>query len=266
MRYQIPYYETTLEETTDRLDPELSLLLEPLFEMESPSLISRQHSVRIDGVRFELPRFLFLGESGGGVPIRVGVFAGLDAASVETVAATARLLIQFHLCPSLARDFAVFAYPIVNAPGFTRQRASQEALRRRWATNPRAEDARFFREEVRDLSHNLIIQYRTTTAHRKLTATTRSRVLAAEVLAPALRVLATHLPVGPESVQILATNTRSPYASIMEDQPAKPSGPTTIELFAPAEVEPQYQTAALFFGTVQILQYYRGFIAQGGEI
>jgi hypothetical protein len=45
------------------------------------------------------------------VPIRIGLYGGLDAEQLDTVIAVSRLLLQLELSPQLAQDFAIFAYP-----------------------------------------------------------------------------------------------------------------------------------------------------------
>src|SRR5689334_96942 len=77
-------------------------LLDPLFELESPSLHAHRQTVAVGEAIHELPKLLLLGARGGGVPIRIGIFAGLDAGHLETVAAAARLLLQYELNPALA--------------------------------------------------------------------------------------------------------------------------------------------------------------------
>src|SRR5689334_2900630 len=119
-------------------------LLDPLFGLESPSLHTQRHPVTIGRDLYEIPKLLLLGARGGGTPIRIAIFAGLDAGHLETVAAAARLLLQLELNPALARDYALFAYPIVNAAGFGPDHERYAALQTRWAKHPEDDDARFF--------------------------------------------------------------------------------------------------------------------------
>src|SRR5215210_8011905 len=84
-------------------------LLMPVFSTaaESESLLGSQHPMRVNGTDFEIPKFMLLGQRGGGKPIRIAFFAGLDAESMDTIAALSRLLLQLELNPALARDFAL---------------------------------------------------------------------------------------------------------------------------------------------------------------
>ncbi len=55
-------------------------LLEILFDVSSysESLMATRHSVRVGGCDFDIPKFMLLGERGGGKPIRLALFAGID--------------------------------------------------------------------------------------------------------------------------------------------------------------------------------------------
>ncbi len=245
-------------------------LLAPLFETDSPSLLAHRQAVTIDDMEYELPKLLLLGERGGGVPIRVGIFAGMDAGRLETVAATVRLLLQMELSPALARDYAIFAYPLVNAPGFGPEAESHAVQQRRWARNGREQDAQYFRGELGRLAHQGLIQFRSSGVNTTFTATTRSELLAREVVAPALRQLAGLVPVGPEPVRVLSASVeaqRADYgAGRLVPVPGEQPWPFEIELYAPAAAPTELRACALFLATVEILRGYRRFIAHGGEL
>lgn len=243
-------------------------LLAPVFEIESPSLLAHRQAVVIEEETYELPRMLYLGERGGGVPIRVGIFAGLDAGRLETVAAVARLLLQFELSPAAAREYAIFAYPLVNAPGFGPDRVSHAQLANRWAKNPREADAAFYRSELDRLGFNGIIQLRSSSVNSVFTATTRSELLAREVVAPALKSLDGLVPVEKDPVRVLPSNLSARAADRAAGRlsPGWEPWPFEVELFAPAAARPELRATALFLATLQILRRYRRFIAHGGEL
>src|SRR5262245_58872644 len=88
------------------LSTELSGILAPLFAEaeQSTSLIASRHPVTIDEREHEIPKFLLLGQRGGGQPIRLGLFAGFEAGNLESVQAVADLLLQLKASPALTRD------------------------------------------------------------------------------------------------------------------------------------------------------------------
>lgn len=245
-------------------------LFAPLVDAGSPNLFTLEHRVRIDGADYELPRFLLLGERGGSVPIKVGIFAGLDRGRQETVAAVARLLMQFDFTPALARDFAVIAYPIVDAPGIFSPGARQRSVRARWAADPAAEDAHYFRAELANLRLQGMIQLRSSGEEKTLTAITRSALLAKEVVKPALRSLAAFVPVDDEPVHVRPLSVKARQAEItagaLLPDPSFRPWPFEVELFAPAGVATETAARALFLATVQILRRYRVFVSHKSEL
>jgi hypothetical protein len=100
--------------------PGTRTLIGPLLQSKSPHLIASHHPIRLDGTVFELPKLLLLGERGGGDPLRIALFAGIEHRSVDTIAAATQLLGKLDILPSLARDYALFAYPLTNPPAFRR--------------------------------------------------------------------------------------------------------------------------------------------------
>jgi len=77
--------------------------------------MSVRHGAQVGGCDFDIPKFMLLGARGGGQPIRVALFAGIeDRGALDGMAAITRLLIQAELDPALVRDYAIFAYPLVN--------------------------------------------------------------------------------------------------------------------------------------------------------
>jgi hypothetical protein len=245
-------------------------LFAPLLAAESPNLFALTHRVTIDGLPYELPKLLLLGERGGGVPIKVGIFAGLDAGREETVAAVARLLMQFDLTPALARDYAVIAYPIVDGPGIFASAAAPATVRKRWAARPDDDDAHYFRAEFATLGLHGMIQFRSAGAGETLTAITRSALLADEVVRPALRALAPFVPVGDDPVRVQPLSPKARRAKIaaggLLPDPALQPWPFEVELFAPGGVAPETAARALFLATVQILRRYRVFISHKNDL
>ena len=267
--HEIPLNDPALGAIDVRETSASSLIL-PLFENDSASIVANAHSIVLDGEHYELPKLLLLGERGGGVPIRVGIFAGLDAGRVETVAAAARLLLQCELSPALARDYAIFGYPIVNVRGFGTEPETQPSFQQRWRRSPGDDDARFFRGELQKLAHNGIIQLRSSLVNTTFTATTRSALLAKEVVAPALNALRHLVPVGDDPVRVLSPSAEARRADFaagrLLPEPSQKPWPFEIELYAPGSAEPGARATALFLATLHILRNYRRFISHGGEL
>jgi murein peptide amidase A len=74
----------------------------------------------------DLPRFIFKGPLGGDEPIRIGIFAAIHGDEQATATGLVKFLEYLDLSPQLARDFALYTYPICNPTGFeTRSRCSR---------------------------------------------------------------------------------------------------------------------------------------------
>jgi hypothetical protein len=258
------------------LDATTSDFIEPLFECAegSASLVASRNVVSIHDELHELPKFLLLGERGGGVPIRLGIYAGLDAGALDTVIAASRLLLELELSPSLARDYAVFAAPVVNLPGFGPDRVPLANFYRRYAQaldeESADEDVRYFQNDFAKWRHDGLIHLRSTGLNTGFAATTRSRILADEVIAPVLRSLSGVVPIAREPVRVLPSASEARWADRRAGRllpvPGSHPWPFEIELFVPTGIPCEDRIRALFLSVVSILRSYRQFIAHGGEL
>lgn len=67
-----------------------------------------------NGITWYIPKFMYLGARGSGVPIRVGLFSGFDAAGLNLSIALAKLTARFEMDSSSTKDYALFLYPVIN--------------------------------------------------------------------------------------------------------------------------------------------------------
>ncbi len=245
-------------------------ILEPVFECarESASLLASRRTVIVGETEYELPQFLLLGARGGGVPIRIGLYGGLDAEQLDTVIAVSRLLLQLELSPKLAQDFAIFAYPVVNAAGFGWEGEPLSSFRQRFA-HGRDADVQFFQNELATWKPDGLIFLRSSGANAALSATVRSTLLAEEVVTPALEALSPSIPVAPTSVKVLpdssAARTSDFQSGRLLPHPVTSPWPFEIELFAP-DASAEIRVRALFLAVVEILRRYRSFVAHAGSL
>lgn len=264
----LPLHALGFERARD-LNPAFRLL-EPLYEIENPSLLANQQTFRRQGVAEYCSKFLLLGNRAGSVPLRVGIFAGLDAGRLETVAAVTHLLLQLSITPSLVEDYALFAYPIVNPGGFAPEATSSAKLQARWGLNPEEEDARWFRDEFRRIAHHGFITFRSTGQNAGFAAAVRSRIIAEEVVAPALDAMKSLVPIDPDPVRILpsdlAARRREFAAGRLIPEPETRPWPFEIELFAPEIASPDGRSRVLMLATREILRRYRRFVVEGGDL
>lgn len=250
----------------------LDLLLTPLYEtaQHSPSLIGSRHAATLKGAAYEIPKFLLLGQRGGGRPIRLALFAGLDAGSLVSTAALARLLLQYELSPALARDFALFAYPIVNARGFDESPLPLADFERRYGLEYPDDDVRYFQQELRQWTFDGLITLRTDAHASGFYAKVRSAVIGREVAEPALETLGRTLPLGTQPVLLRPEDRYTRLADRAQGKLVTPSGkaphPFEVEIFAPASLAPEQSIVGLFLFVQETLRNYRRIISHAANL
>jgi hypothetical protein len=173
-------------------------LLAPLEELATKS----HHLIRQPGAISEhgaspLPRYLYLGERGGGDTIRLGIFATLHGDEPEGALALTRFLRLLEKDPEIARGYALFIYPVCNPTGFqdgTRHSRSGKDLNREFWRQSSEPEVRFLESEICLHAFHGIV-----TLHMDNTSTgvygyVNGSVLSENLLKPALRSAEAHLP------------------------------------------------------------------------
>ncbi len=212
-----------------------------------------------------IPRILLLGQRGGGDPIRLAVFSGIEPGSYSTVATAAHLLGILDNDPSLARDYALFFYPVTNPLGFLT--TPFPSLETRWQNAPRSRDAVFLRQELDRHAFHGILRLRTS-PDAFFHSTTRSALIAREVFAPALLPLSPHL--GPDPVTVLSPSLGARKLAYtrgaLAPKPTRRSGPFEFDLLIPDPLPAGIRTESVTALIPEILNRYRRFISYGGEL
>ena len=109
-------------------------LLKPLLDLSKNSdyLIGGSVGQFLVGRKvFQIPRFVFMGPTGGGDTIRLAIFAGFHGDEPEGAEALIALLQELENTPRPATGYHIYAYPLCNPTGFaarTRNNASGQDL------------------------------------------------------------------------------------------------------------------------------------------
>lgn len=252
--------------------PTLEEILAPVYAAarDSSSLVASRQPVALRGETLEIPRFLLLGQRGGGKPIRLGLFAGFEAGNLDGVRGLAQLLLQLKSSPHLSRDFALIGYPVVNVRGFTAEAAPLAEFENRFARDSAEADVQFFQTELRKWRFDGLLSLRTDPSARGFYATVRSEIIAAEVVEPALAAAASALPLATQSVKVRPSDRYARTADYASGRLAPPADvrpyPFEIELYAPREPITEKRIDGLFVALTEILRLYRGFIAHGQDL
>jgi len=248
-------------------------MLDVLFETsaDSESLMATRHATRVGGCDFEIPRFMLLGQRGGGEAIRVALFAGIeDHGSLDGVAAISRLLVEAAIQPALARDYAIFAYPLVNVFEYRRPVSPVEAFDRRFSGDRADGDVRFFRGELRKWRFNAILTLKTEPQAGSFRATVRSELLGEEVVRPALERVARMAPVNSRPIKVRPGDMRARLGDYSDGRLTPPPDlrpyPLEVEIFAPGGIAADLRIRGLFVAAHEILVNYRRVLAHATGI
>lgn len=144
-----------------------------------------------------LPRYLFLGPSGGGDYIRLGIFATIHGDEPEGALALTRFVSALERQPELAKGYALFIYPVCNPTGFedgTRHSRSGRDLNREfWRGSPEPE-VRWLETEIWTHAFHGIVNLHSDDTSEGLYGFVNGQVLSEYLLEPALQSAEQHLP------------------------------------------------------------------------
>ena len=137
----------------------------------------------------ELPHYRFSGPSGGGDPVRIGLFAAIHGDEP----AGAHALVHFveMLCrePQLAEGYELFFYPICNPRAFaggTRLSPSGKDLNREFWRNSSEPEVRLLEQEIRANAFQGLVSLHSDDTSDGLYGFVRGAVLTRGLLEPAL--------------------------------------------------------------------------------
>jgi hypothetical protein len=176
-------------------------LLAPLdlLAANSPNLIAN-HKARFefDGRTYSLPRYLFIGPSGGDEPIRIGIFATLGGDEPDGAHALARFLRLLDSHAEVATGYCLFIYPVCNPTGFedgtNQARGGRDLIGDFWKDSLHPE-VRLLQTEILFHSFHGAIALRTHAAINGFRGLARGATLTRHLVEPALQAAENFLPV-----------------------------------------------------------------------
>ncbi len=167
-----------------------------MLAAESPGL-AKWRSIAVEGR--VIPSYVFIGPRGGSVPVRLALLGGIHSEDLLSTNAIVKLLVELDLAPLLAQDFALFAYPVAN-PQRTSLR-SPDFTSDFWtgASDP---VVRYFEQELTENELDGVIAIKGNEPISGFQIQVSSRVIATEVLWPALELAQRLVPLASEPIQI----------------------------------------------------------------
>lgn len=249
----------------------LAELLAPLDEIArtSPNLVAN-HEARfeVDGERYELPRYLFVGPRGGDTPIRLGIFAGIHGDEPEGVHALIRFIKFLEAHPELARGYYLSLYPVCNPTGFednTRHSRAGKDLNREFWRNSAEPEVRLLQAELVSRSFQGIISLHTDDTSEGFYGFAHGATLTKHLIEPALVAAEQFLPRNDlpviDGFNAIHGIIRDGYEGILSAPPKDRPRPFEIILEVPAAPPEYLKELALAAALQSILLEYQKFIA-----
>jgi hypothetical protein len=225
------------------------------------------------GQSLPMPRYLHLGERGGGDVVRLGLFATLHGDEPEGALALLRFLEQLEREPALARGYALFIYPVCNPGGFedgTRSSRQGRDLNREFWKGSREPEVRFLETEICLHAFHGIITLHSDDTSKGLYGYVNGEVLSTNLLEPALRAGERFLPRNrgdiidgfPASDGIIYDS----YDGVLRSLPGLDFPPFELTLETPQRAPLHLQVEACAAALLTILGQYRYLMAVAQNI
>jgi murein peptide amidase A len=246
-------------------------LLAPLDRIasNSPNLVVNRGAIyEIGGKSYELPRYLFVGPKGGGVPIRIGLFAAIHGDEPEGSHALVQFVKLLEVRPELALGYCLSVYPVCNPTGYednTRHSRSGRDLNREFWKNSTQPEVRILQAELVSHSFEGIISLHSHGNGEGFYGVVRSLTLTKHLVGPALKAAEIFLPRDEhafiEGVPARDGVVRDSADGVLSAPPKVHPRPFEITLEAPKAPPSYLKEFALAMALRSILIEYRKFIA-----
>lgn len=208
-----------------------------------------------------IPSFVLIGPRGRGLPIRLALIAGLSAGDTVATTALAKLLIELDLASLLAQDYALFGYPQANPRPWD---GGGRAFTNDFWCGSVDPAVHFFEQEFERNGFDAVIFIRGDQPISGFQIRTCSRLIATEVLWPAVELAQRFVPLASEPIRLWSPSGFEPE-SIFNTGHLRPR-PFCLSLCAPRQQPGENQISAIVFSLKQILHHYRAAIRYAGYL
>jgi hypothetical protein len=169
--------------------------------------------------------------------------------------------VELELAPLLAQDFAVFSYPVANPVRVSGR--SPDFSTDFWTDEPDPM-IRFFEQELAGNQLDVISAAKGNEAISGFQIQVSSRVIATEVLWPALEIVQRLVPLAREPIQVFPRVQNSRHSLFSLGQLRR--GHFSIIISTPRHMPVENQIAAIAFSIKQILHRYRTLVDHADKL
>jgi hypothetical protein len=236
---------------TDAVQP----IWDPLDQLATESAsLAKWRSFAVGGRA--VPSYVFIGPRGGQVPIRLALLGGIESEDLLSSSAVVKLFVELDLAPLLAQDVALFGYPVVNP---RRVSSSSPDFATDFWKDGSDPIVRFFENELAKNELDGIIAVKGNEPIAGFQLQVSSRVIATEVLWPALELAQRLVPLASDPIQFFPRlqNSRNSLFSLGHARP----GPFSLMIRTPKHIPFEDQISAIAFSVKQIVLHYRALVS-----
>jgi murein peptide amidase A len=246
-------------------------LLAPLQRLapRSRHLTERSGAVfHLDGDRYEIPCYDFVGPASGDDPIRIGLFAAIHGDEPEGAHALVRFLEVLERKPTLAAGYRLSCYPVCNPTGFedgTRPSRRGRDLNREFWRGSTEPEVRLLQQELEQHAFHGIVSLHTDDTSEGLYGFVGGATLTKHLIAPALEAAEAILPRNRQDridgFEARDGIIRDCYDGVLSAPPGTRPRPFEIILETPHRAPEFAKEQALVVALQTILAKYRELIA-----
>jgi murein peptide amidase A len=243
----------------------LDRILSPLEDLAGRSShLMRTPAAKSGAPQPLIPRYLYLGERGGGDVIRLGIFAVIHGDEPEGALAVNRLVSLLERDPEIARGYALFLYPVCNPTGFedgTRHARSGKDLNREFWKLSGEPEVRTLESELYLHAFDGLVTLHSDNTSNGVYGYVNGSVLSENLLEPALRAAERFLPRNRRPV-IDGFPARDgiiyrSFEGVLRSVPGMDRPPFELTLETPQQAQLHLQVEATAAALQTVLQQYR---------
>ena len=261
-KQRIPYPKTL--QNVPREHPSARQSLKSLWDLaeSSDNLVGGTvGDFSVGGENVQIPRFIFLGPTGGGDTFRLAIFAAIQGGETEGTEALVAFLQELERFPQIARGFHIYAYPVCNPAGFARTNpekiAGEDLSGHFWKRSTRPE-VYYLEREIGVLQFHGVIALSARDEANKFVASTGSEILNQAMAGPAVRRAHLFLPT-PQTREISPPRAELPevHADFLTATDELKTAPFELHIGIPRQVPHSNQIQGTVGALSSVLDSYR---------